>query len=342
MNILFFRLNAMLISGILLLTVYSCKQSAESFIKIQFGGEAQGTYYAVTYFAEDTLVTKKQIDSLLRNFDLSASIWVEESTISRINNNDPDVVPDRYFLDVFRQAKEVSENTGGAFDITVGPLVNAWGFGFKNKVDVDQHVVDSLLPLVDFNSVKLIDGKVIKTTPGIHIDFNAIAQGYSVDLLGGFLQQHGIDNYLVDIGGEVLARGNKPGDKLWVVGIEKPSESMNAQRTLNATLKLKNKAIATSGNYRKYYEVDGIRYSHTIDPKTGYPVKHSMLSATVMADSTAKADAYATAFMVMGVEKTKKYLDQHPEIEAYLIFSDKEGHLKSWQSKGLQGLIEGQ
>jgi thiamine biosynthesis lipoprotein len=322
-----------------LFVLQSCEQQVVELKKIQFGGEAQGTYYAVTYYASDTLVKQHQVDSLLRDFDMSASIWVEESIISRINNNDPEVVPDDHFIDVFLQAKRVSEKTNGAFDITIGPLVNAWGFGFKNKIIVDQHVIDSLLPLVNFNAIGLADGKIVKNNPNIHIDYNAIAQGYSVDLAGGFLQQMGIDNYLVDIGGEVLARGNKPNGDLWIVGIEKPSEDMNSGRTLKATLKIKNKAIATSGNYRKYYEVDGIRYSHTIDPLSGYPVKHSLLSATVMADSASMADAYATAFMVMGLEKSKSFLDQNPDMEAYFIYSGKNGKPETFATRGMQLLI---
>jgi len=323
----------------ILFVLVSCNQQPPELRKFQFGGEAQGTYYTVTYFASKALVSQSQIDSLLDDFDRSASIWVEESIISRINNNDPQVIPDQHFVDVFLQAKRVSETTQGAFDITIGPLVNAWGFGFKNKIDVDQYVVDSLLPLVNFNAVSLVNGEILKNNPDIHIDYNAIAQGYSVDLTGGFLHQNGIDNYLVDIGGEVLARGNKPDGKLWVVGIENPSEEMNSERTLKATLEIKNKAIATSGNYRKYYEVNGIRYSHTIDPKTGYPVKHSMLSATVMADSASIADAYATAFMVMGLDKAKSFLDGHPEMEAYFIYSGKNGKLETFATKGMQSMI---
>jgi len=333
------KISYAILSLALLLTLLSCNQQPAELRKFQFGGEAQGTYYTVTYFAPKALVNQSQIDSLLDDFDRSASIWVEGSIISRINNNDPEVMPDTHFIDVFLQAKRVSEETNGAFDITIGPLVNAWGFGFKNKIDVDQHVVDSLLPLVNFNAVNMVNGKIVKNNPGIHIDYNAIAQGYSVDLTGGFLHQNGIDNYLVDIGGEVLARGNKPDGKQWIVGIEKPSEGMNSERILNATLEMKNKAIATSGNYRKFYEVDGVRYSHTIDPKTGYPVKHSMLSATVMADSASIADAYATAFMVMGLEKAKNFLDLHPEMEAYFIYSGKNGKLETFATKGMRSMI---
>jgi thiamine biosynthesis lipoprotein len=308
-------------------------------MKIRFFGEAQGTYYAITYFAEDTLVTQQQIDSLLEAFDLSASIWVKESVISRVNNNDPEVVPDRDFINIFRIAQKVSAETDGAFDITVGPLVEVWGFGFENRADVDRHMVDSLLPLVNYRAVRIENGSVVKDNPGIQIDYNAIAQGYSVDLTGDFLRKNGIGNFLIDIGGELLAEGTKPNGELWVVGIEKPSKEMDSERQLKATLKITGKAVATSGNYRKYYEIDGVRYSHTINPKTGYPVKHSLLSATVIADSAAYADAYATAFMVMGLEKAKAFLAMHPELEAFFIYQDKDKQMKTFATKGIADRI---
>lgn len=320
---------------------YSCDQT-DPLEKIQFRGEAQGTYYAVTYFASDTVVTQTMIDSLLDDFDLSASIWVENSVISKINRNEPGIIPDRHFIDLFKQSHRISEITGGAFDITVGPLVNAWGFGFKNKMNVTQAIVDSLLPLINYKAVRLENGLLVKGNPDIQIDYNAIAQGYSVDLMGGFLQKNGITSYLVDIGGEVLAKGTKPDGSLWTVGIEKPSDNQDSERQLKATLTLTDKAIATSGNYRKFYEVDGIRYSHTIDPKTGYPVKHSLLSATVMADSAAIADAFATAFMVMGVEKTQEFLMNYSGIEVYLIYSGEDAEIKTWKSSGIEKLLSEQ
>ncbi|MFP4471977.1 MAG: FAD:protein FMN transferase [Bacteroidales bacterium] len=307
--------------------------------KIQFIGEAQGTYYAVTYFAADTLVSQSEIDSLLRAFDLSASVWVDQSVISRINRNEPGVVPDRHFIEIFKIAQRISEDTEGAFDITVGPLVNAWGFGFKNRQNMNQRIVDSLLPLVGYRKVTLSDGKISKSNTDIQIDYNAIAQGYSVDLLGGFLESRGISNYLVDIGGEVLAKGTKPGDSPWVVGIEKPAAEATSERELRATIEISNRAVATSGNYRKFYEVDGMKYSHTIDPKTGYPVQHSLLSATVVSDSATIADAYATAFMVMGLEKALEFLERHPDMEAYFIYSNSAGNYQSHVTPNLKEQI---
>jgi len=323
------------------LMLNACNKDSEVH-KIQFQGEAQGTYYAMTYYASDTLVTQTQVDSLLNDFDQSASLWIENSLLTRINQNDPEVLPDQHLIDLFKQSRRISEATDGAFDITVGPLVKVWGFWFKEPIKVNQHIVDSLLPLVDYRGVNIVNGRIIKKNPAIQFDFNAIAQGYSVDVMGGFFERKGIKNYLIDIGGEVFGKGLKPDGDPWVVGIEKPSKEMDSERQLEATMSISNKAVATSGNYRKYYEVNGVRYSHTIDPKTGYPVNHTLLSATVVADSAAIADGYATAFMVMGVEKSRQFIETHPGLEAYFIYSDKDGNLKTWKSKGLEQLIDEQ
>ena len=314
--------------------------SSGDVIKINFSGEAQGTYYQITYFAADTFLRQQEIDSLLRSFDLSASIWERNSVISKINRNDPEVTLDENFINIFKQAKRISEETNGAFDVTVGPLVNAWGFGFIEGIEINKNTIDSLLEFVDHKTIHLKDGKIIKDNPNIRIDFNAIAQGYSVDLTGKFIESKGIKNFLVDIGGEVLGKGQKPDGSFWLVGIEKPCESADAAREVYAKINIKNEAIATSGNYRKFYEKNGVRYSHTIDPKTGYPVKHSLLSATVIADSAAIADAYATSFMVMGIDKAKEFLSGRDNIEAYFIYSDKNGNLKTYATEGIRGKIK--
>jgi thiamine biosynthesis lipoprotein len=319
-----------------ILLVNACQIPLE---KVQFMGETQGTYYAVTYFDRQGRDFQPQVDSLLHEFDLSVSMWVPESIISRINDNDSATLPDEWFRDIFLKAIEVSEETGGAFDFTVGPLVNAWGFGFKSRIPLDSAKVDSLRSLVNYRMVRLYDGRIIKDNPSLQFDFNAIAQGYSVDLLGKYLEEKGVQNYLVDIGGEVLGKGSKPGRKPWTVGIENPAADSTAKRTLNAKVRLANKAMATSGNYRKYYEEDGIRYSHTIDPKTGYPVQHSLLSVSVMADDCATADAYATAFMVMGLEKSFTFLEEHPELNAYFIYSDEIGNFMVKYTDGIKNIM---
>ena len=322
-----------------LIFFFSCNPHREAKL-IKFTGEAQGTYYAVTYYDELGINFKSEIDSLLEIFDQSVSIWVPNSIISKINRNDSSVNPDYYFTEIFNLSKEVYDKSDGAFDPTVGPLVNAWGFGFTDRMKVDKNIIDSLLPLVGFSKVKLSDNKIIKEKHGIQFDFNAIAQGYSVDLSGKLLEERGITSYLIDIGGEVLGKGKKPNGDFWKVGIEKPKDNASYGEDLQAIVELNNKALATSGNYRKFYEENGIRYSHTIDPETGYPVQHSLLSVSVLANNCGLADAWATTFMVMGLEKSKDLLKNETDIEACFIYSDEEGNIKTFFSKGFEMILE--
>ncbi|MCF8302625.1 MAG: FAD:protein FMN transferase [Bacteroidales bacterium] len=308
--------------------------------KVHFQGLAQGTYYAVTYFDQQERNLQHEVDSILKAFDQSASVYVDSSTISKINSDDLQALTDPIVRELLHRSAEISKATGGAFDITVGPLVNAWGFGFTDRMEVNDAVIDSLLQLVNYKAVKLKDGKIVKEDPRISIDFNAIAQGYSVDLLGKYLESKGINRYLVDIGGEVLAKGKKPSGEHWKVGIEKPAESKEDERTLKAIVNLKDRAMATSGNYRKYYEKGGVRYSHTINPKTGYPVQHSLLSASVVADDCATADGFATAFMVMGLDEAKSFLQERQDMAGYFIYSDQNGNLKTYATEGLKEILK--
>lgn len=301
---------------------------------------AQGTYYSIIYFDHLNRNFQPQIDSLLDAFDMSASMWEPESVISKINRGEEGVSCDSTFINTYLIALEVAEESNGAFDFTVGPLVNAWGFGFTDRQKVDQQLVDSLLPLIDYRYITLNDDQILMEKKGMSFDFNAVAQGYSVDLVGDFLASAGIRNYLVDIGGEVLAKGEKPGQGKWLVGIEKPSVDDLSERVLEAKVVLKDQALATSGSYRKYYEENGIRYSHTIDPKTGYPVTHTLLSASVLAGDCGSADAWATAFMVMGLDKAKEILKTKKDLEAYFIFSNEDGTLGSYITDGMQELIQ--
>lgn len=307
--------------------------------KIMFGGETQGTYYAITYYDEDGRNFQVQVDSILHAFDQSVSMWVPESIISRINDGDTSAIPDEWFTEIFHKARGIAENTGGAFDFTVGPLVNAWGFGFKNKINLDSAKVDSLRNLVDYRTVRLEDGKIFKQNPNQQFDFNAIAQGYATDLLGEFLAGKGIENYLVDIGGEVAGKGKKPDGGSWLVGIENPAADSLSERTVNTKIRLNNKSVSTSGNYRKYREENGQRYSHTIDPESGYPVQHNLLSVTVLANDCATADGYATAFMVMGFEKAKQFIESHPGLDAFFILAEGSGLYRTYATKGFQEII---
>lgn len=322
---------------IIVISLFACT-SRQAYNKINFSGMAQGTYYAVTYYDHLNRNFQPQIDSLLDAFDMSVSIWVPESVISRINRGE-EVLCDSIFINTYKLARWVANESNGAFDYTIGPLVNAWGFGFEDRMKVDQAMVDSLLPLVDYRQVRLEGNQIIMEKQGIKFDFNAVAQGYSVDLVGHFLASKGVSNYLVDIGGEILAVGEKPGEGPWLVGIEKPSADEFAERKLETTVKLRNKAMATSGNYRKFYEEDGIRYSHTIDPATGYPVRHTLLSVSVIANDCGTADAWATAFMVMGVKKAKEVIASYPELEAYFIFSEEDGTPGTYYTEGIKEMM---
>lgn len=317
----------------------SCKEPSK---KVMFMGKAQGTYYSVTYYDHTGRNFQNEIDSILDDFNITASIYDSTSIISRINRNEENVELDKHFTDNFKLAKEIHLSSNGAFDITVGPLIKQWGFYFKSKISMDSLLVyhgeiDSILHFVGSGLIDIVDGKIIKKDPRIRLDFNAIAQGYSVGILGDFLASKGVDNYIIDIGGEVLAKGTKPKGEWWKVGIDKPVDN-TLEREIQVKIKVKDKAIATSGSYRKFYLKDGLRYSHTVDPKTGYPVTHNLLSATVLADDCAVADAWATAFMVMGIEKTKKILESHTELEVFLIY-DENGDMKTFASDGFKELI---
>lgn len=306
---------------------------------VKIMGDAQGTYYSIIYYNDNQEDWQYEIDSILNDFDKSVSLWVPNSIISKVNNNDSSVILDDYFIDNFRLAQQVSEATNGDFDITIGPLAMAWGFGFNNQVNVDSIIVDSLLKLTGFRNIKIENGKIIKSNPNIKIDFNAIAQGYSVDVIGRFLESKGIKTYLIDIGGEVRARGKKPNGDFWKVGIEKPAKNSDDERILNGVIKLLNKSVATSGSYRKFIEKDGKRYSHMISPKTGYPTQDSLLSVTIIGDNTATADAYATACMIMGLEKAITLIEKEANLEALFIYSGHDGNYHTHVTNGFNEIL---
>lgn len=325
---------------VLILSLLTACRGGKELKIFKMTGAAQGTYYAITYCSDNNKNLQPAVDSLLRQFDKSVSSYVPTSVISLLNNNDTSVTADPIYETIFRKSMEVSASTDGAFDVTVGPLVEAWGFGFKKKEKVDKAMVDSLLPLVGYRKVKLSKGRLIKADPRIQIDFDAIAQGYSSDWLALFFEKKGIQNYLIDVGGEVLAHGSKPDGQLWSVAIEMPSKNSEDERKIQAILSLKDHAISTSGSYRKYYEENGVRYSHTIDPSNGYPVRHNLLSVSVIANDCITADAYATAFMVMGLEKSKKFLEMNHEMDAYFISDDQHGGFSIFYTPGYDKLLK--
>ncbi len=297
-------------------------------------GNVFGTYYSITYRSAQDL--HSEIRETLASVDGSLSPFNRHSLISAINEN-RDTIADAMFTHVFTLAQSISEKTGGAFDITVAPLVNAWGFGFRNNIKVDSATVDSLRGLVGYRSVALTNGKVTKQHPQTMLDCSAIAKGYGCDAVAALLKEKGVGNFLVEIGGEVVAAGSNPKGKAWTIGISKPVDDPEGKSNeLQTALKASGKGIATSGNYRNYREVDGHKIAHTIDPRTGYPVSHSLLSATVIANDCATADAYATAFMVMGVEKAMEICSNDGSIDAFFIYSDNDGTLRTTETQGMR------
>lgn len=304
-------------------------------------GFTQGTTFSITY-QEKLFVNyekiNKAIDEKLIEVDMSLSLYNTSSLLSAINRNET-VIVDKLFEDVFLVSEKVSEMTGGLFDITVGPLVRAWGFGPDALRSFDPSKTDSLMAFVGFRKVRLNNGVLEKDDPRIWIDMNAVAQGYSVDVIARLLEGFGIKNYLVEIGGEIMASGKK-GERLWRVGVDRP-EDANYQpgENLAAVLELSDEALATSGNYRKFHVDEGVKYSHTIDPKSGAPARNRLLSATIIAPDAATADAFATACMVAGPERSKEMILRYEFLEGYLIYSGDSGEYLTWISEGLKERI---
>lgn len=296
-----------------------------------------GTEYHITYQSDEDL--QQEIEGQLQRVNSTFSTFDPASEISRINKNE-DVRVNDLFVHVYRLAEKVSKETGGAFDVTVAPLVNLWGFGFKQGRNPDKQAVDSIMPFIGFEKVRLTDGHIVKENPHIMLDFSAIAKGYGCDVVARYLRSRGIDNFMVEIGGEVVTRGISEKRTPWKIGITKPHDDpTQSENELQTILNVTDKAMATSGNYRNFYYKAGRKYAHTIDPKTGYPVQHNILSATVLAGDCATADAYATSFMVMGMEGAKRVLKKHPELMVYLIYTDRQGKYAVWYSPSLKEKI---
>ncbi|MCX6295538.1 MAG: FAD:protein FMN transferase [Bacteroidetes bacterium] len=306
---------------------------------VKIEGYAQGSTYHITYFDTKNRDFKPQIEKILSDFDKSVSTYLPTSIISRINSNEKNVKVDKYFIDCFNKAKEVWKNTDGAFDPTVYPLVNAWGFGPGKKQKIEKSVIDSILPFVGFNLIELKGKTVIKKDPRVALDFNAFAQGYSVDVVSAFLNSKNITSYIVEIGGEVFAKGKKTNGDYWTIGIEKPIDNKVSENPFKATVKLENLAVSTSGNYRRFIIEDGVKYAHHLDPKTGYPTKNNLLSASVFAKECITSDANATGILVMGLEKAKEFLKVHTELQAYLIYSDDKGNYQVYETPGLKSIL---
>ena len=296
-----------------------------------------GTTYSVIYQYDEDL--QDEIEKELRKVDDEFSMFNSQSVVAQINRGEKPKLSDN-FKDVFKLARQVSDDTHGAFDITVAPLVNAWGFGFKHEQMPTKQQVDSLMQLIGMQYVELKDDIITMKKKGMMLDFSAIAKGYGVDVIAHLLEHHDIKNFMVEIGGEITTSGINPERVPWKIGVNKPNEdALNESHELQTILNVTDKSMATSGNYRNFYIKGGKKYAHTIDPKTGYPVQHTLLSATVLTDRCAKADAYATSFMVLGMEGAKQILKSHKDLMAYLIYTNNKGNLAVWYSPSLKDKI---
>lgn len=320
---------------LLLIAMVSCQPKMQ---KTVIQGLAQGSYYAISYYDSLNRNFQHEIDSIFDAVDQSVSLWNDSSTISKVNRNE-DVELDAIFIDNFNIAQQAAELSNGYFDPTISPLVAAWGFSYKNGDSITPQLTDSLKDLVDYRKIKIEDGKVAKENPLMSLDFNAIAQGYTSDLIASFLSSKGIHNFLIDTGGEIMGRGGKPDGSDWIVGIEKPAANWNSERVVQERLFLRDKGLVTSGSTRKYVERNGKRYSHCIDPTTGYPVEHNVLSVTVIAENSVWADALASICMVMGLEKSLEIINAREGTEAYYIFVNDKGELETFATKEFQRLI---
>ncbi|KWW24431.1 MAG: thiamine biosynthesis lipoprotein [bacterium F082] len=315
---------------ILAIGVAACRQQPK---KLVLEGLAQGSYYAITYFDTQNRNFQHEIDSIFHAVDMSVNLWVENSIISKVNRNE-EVTLDSIFIDNFRIAQEAARLSDGYFDPTISPIVAAWGFSYKNGDTLTPQLIDSLRTLVDYRKVRIENGHVIKDNPAITLDFNAIAQGYTSDLIASFLESQGVVNYLVDTGGEIMTKGGKPNGQPWIVGIEKPADNENSEQVVQTRIAVRDKGVVTSGSTRKYVERDGKRYSHCINPKTGCPVEHHVLSVTVTADNSTWADALASICMVMGLEQSLPLIESMDGVEAYYIFINENGKLETFATEG--------
>lgn len=322
----------------ILLIAFACNSSQYKLSQVHNVGFAQGTSYNVKYMSNEGKDYHHEIDSIFLAIDSSLSTYVNYSLISQLNKGDTTVVLDNHFVRVFKAAQKVSQISNGLFDCTLAPLVDAWGFGERERQAMDSLTVYSLLQEVGYESVSLKGDTALSNPNYRSFDFNALAQGYTVDVIADFLNKQAIQDYLIEVGGELRAKGMNSRNNIWTVGIDKPSNKIDKNDRFQVVLKLKDKSLATSGNYRKFYKKDGQKFSHTINPISGYPVRHTLLSATVIADDCMIADAYATTFMVMGVEQTQEFLKKHPELEAFLIYSDENNLWVNWSTNGFETL----
>ncbi len=318
-----------------LLVSCSSGQKKENYVYHQDSGEVFHTSYHIKYAYDRSL--KSEILAELERFELSLNPFRDNSIITKINNNTP-VKPDSMFMEVFNKAMEVSRMSEGKFDITASPLINAWGFGFKNMDSITPEIIDSLKEFVGYDKIMIdSEGNVTKTDSRVQLNTSAISKGYSCDLVARLFDKLEIENYMVEIGGEVVAKGVNDKGVCWRIGVDKPiDDSTGLQHELQTILSLCDKSLATSGNYRNYYLKNGKKYAHTIDPQNGYPSEQDILGATVIADDCMTADAYATAFMASGLEKSKEIARKIPELHYYFIYVKPDSTLDVAYSEGFE------
>ena len=336
----FFANSMRLLSLLFLATILGCSPPQPQ-LKV-LTGNAQGSTYQIRYISSKKIDFNTDLEQIFKDVDLSMSTWIPTSLISRINESGDWVEVDDMFLEVLNRSIEIAKESGGEFDPTVGPLVQLWGFWFDEiRSEISAKQVVKTLGLIGYDKIE-IDGKNVRIPQQSTIDFNAITQGYTVDVIAEALEEKGIFRYMVEVGGEVRTQGLNDKNSVWIIGVDKPQENIDVEDRFQFILRLEDAALATSGNYRKFWvdEATGLKYSHTIDPKTGYPSKTNMLSASVFSETCFLADAFATSFMVMGFEKSKKLSSSIDEIEVLLIYYDNNGEIKKYLSDGIKEKIK--
>lgn len=325
--------------------LFSCKQGK---VYYEERGSVFHTYYRIKYQSEEPLTDK--IDKELQAFNLSLNPFNPNSIVAKVNRNE-DVEVDPWFTDVFNKAMLVAEQSDGAFDVTAAPFINLWGFGFERKDNVSVQVIDSMKAFVGYRKIRLDGNRVVKDDPRTLLNFSAIAKGYASDVIAALLEREGVENYMVMIGGEATVKGVNPNSRCWQIAIDKPvgdqiikpeDDQTTTNNKYQEIVGLCNPCgMATSGNYRNFYVKDGKKYAHTIDPRTGYPSEQNILSATVIASNCMTADAYATAFMAMGLDDALKLAATLPEIEYYFIYTDAADQEQVAMSEGMKQMIKG-
>lgn len=326
----------------------SCRKQPEPPLRqVSFGGEAQGTTFQVTYLSPDSISYQAETEALLDDIDRSLSLYRPGSLINRFNESRRGVIMDRFFRQVIEKALEVSRQSEGAFDVTVKPLVDAWGFGVERHSYVpDSSYIEELLEYVGYRLLEIKGDSLLKKLPEVQVDLNGIAQGYTLDVLGAFLESKHIGNYLVEVGGEIRAKGHNRKGIPWRIGIERPPEGGGRPveggpwQPLQQIISISGKGVSTSGNYRKFFESGGKHYAHTIDPRTGYPAPSGLVSVTVVAPDGITADAWDNALMVWGVDTSLERLKDHPALQAYFVYTDRAGELQDTSTAGFRDYFQ--